>query len=70
MIAIFFFKCLCLKFKKIDKTFDEPYGTVEGRAMQQFIGLPLDKVRSKIDRAKILNARKQLIDSELEEIYG
>ena len=56
--------------RSIDKTIDEPYGTAEGRAMQQFFGIPLDKVRSKIDRAQVLNARKQTIDSELEEMYG
>ena len=56
--------------RSIDKTIDEPYGTAEGRAMQQFFGIPLDKVRNKIDRAQVLNARKQTIDSELEEMYG
>ena len=53
---------------KIDKTIDEPYGTTEGRAMQQFFGIPLDKVRSKIDRAEILKARKKAINMELGEL--
>ena len=56
--------------RSIDKTIDEPYGTLEGRAMQQFFGIPLDKVRSKINRSKILKDRQELIDNELEEMYG
>ena len=54
--------------RSVDKTIDEPYGTVEGRALQQFLGLPLDKVRSRIDRAKILEARQNMINSELNEM--
>ena len=55
--------------RSIDKTIDEPYGTAEGRAMQQFFGIPLDKIRSKVDRANILELRKQKIDEELGELY-
>ena len=54
--------------RSIDKTIDEPYGTTEGRAMQQFFGIPLDKVRGKIDRAKLTKARKEMIERELEEL--
>ena len=54
--------------RSLDKTIDEPYGTFEGRAMQQFFGIPLDKVRSKIDRAEILKARKKAINMELGEL--
>jgi len=54
--------------RSVDKTYDEPYGTFEGRALQQFLGLPLDKVRSRIDRAKILEARQNMINSELNEM--
>ena len=54
--------------RSVDKTIDEPYGTVEGRALQQFLGLPLDKVRSRIDRAKILEARQNMINNELNEM--
>ena len=54
--------------RSIDKTVDEPYGTIEGRALQQFFGLPLDKVRSRIDRAKVLEARENMINRELSEM--
>ena len=54
--------------RSIDKTIDEPYGTIEGRAMQQFFGIPLDKVRDKIDRAQVLKARKEMINREMEEL--
>jgi hypothetical protein len=54
--------------RSIDKTYDEPYGTVEGRALQQFLGIPLDKVRSKIDRANVLKAREEMINREMENL--
>ena len=54
--------------RSVDKTIDEPYGTIEGRALQQFLGLPLDKVRNRIDRAKVLEARQNKINSELNEM--
>ena len=50
------------------KTYDEPYGTFEGRAMQQFFGIPLDKVRSRIDRANVLKARQEMINNEMSEM--
>ena len=56
--------------RSIDKTFDEPYGTVEGRALQQFLGIPLDKVRYRMEREEILRKRKENINKELEELYG
>ena len=56
--------------RSIDKTFDEPYGTTEGRALQQFLGIPLDKVRYAVDREEILKNRKDKINREMEEMYG
>ena len=56
--------------RSIDKTFDEPYGTVEGRALQQFLGIPLDKIRYRMEREEILRKRKENINKELEELYG
>jgi hypothetical protein len=56
--------------RSIDKTIDEPYGTTEGRALQQFLGIPLDKVRYRMEREEILRNRKDKINKELEEIYG
>ena len=56
--------------RSIDKTFDEPYGTTEGRALQQFLGIPLDKVRYAVDREEILRNRKDKINREMEEMYG
>ena len=56
--------------RSIDKTIDEPYGTAEGRFMQQFFGIPLDKVRYRMEREEILRNRKDKINKELEEIYG
>ena len=56
--------------RSIDKTIDEPYGTVEGRALQQFLGIPLDKIRYRMEREEILKKRKDNINKELEEIYG
>ena len=35
---------------------------------KQFLGLPLDKVRSRVDRAKVLEARQNMINSELNEM--
>ena len=54
--------------RSADKIVDEPYGTIEGRAMQQIFGLPLDTVRSKIKRANVLAQRKELIDKELSDM--
>lgn len=54
--------------RSLDKTFDEPYGTLEGRALQQFAGIPLDKVRYRINRNEIIKARKEAVTEELEEL--
>ena len=54
--------------RSVDKIIDEPYGTLEGRAMQQVFGLPLDAARRKVKRANTLAQRKELIDKELSEL--
>ena len=54
--------------RSADKIIDEPYGTIEGRAMQQVFGLPLDTARRKVKRANVLAERKELIDKELSEL--
>ena len=54
--------------RSIDKTIDEPYGTIGGRGMQQFFGIPTDTIKSKIDRSNVLKERKQKINKELDEM--
>ena len=56
--------------RSVDKTIDEPYGTTFGRFSQQFAGLPVDKVINKIERQKILDARKRNIDQTLDASYN
>lgn len=53
--------------RSIDKTIDEPYGTIE-ESNATIFGIPLDKVRDKIDRAQVLKARKEMINREMEEL--
>ena len=52
--------------RQFNKTIDEPYGTTFGRGMQQFFRLPTDKLVSKIDKAELMEQRKQRIESLLE----
>ena len=56
--------------RSIDKTIDEPYGTTFGRFTQQFGGIPFDKVVNKIDKNKMLEARKRMIDEKLNLSYN
>ena len=52
--------------RQFNKTIDEPYGTTFGRGMQQFFRLPTDKLVSKMDKAELMEQRKQRIESLLE----
>ena len=52
--------------RQFNKTIDEPYGTTFGRGMQQFFRLPTDKLVSKIDKAELMESRKQKIESLLQ----
>ncbi len=54
--------------RQVDQTIDEPYGTTFGRGMQQFFRLPTDKLVSKLNKAQIDRDRKDLIDSEIEQL--
>ena len=53
--------------RQVDKTFDEPYGTTFGRGMQQFFRLPTDKLKRRIDKAKLDDLRKESIENILGE---
>ena len=54
--------------RQVDKTFNEPYGTTFGRGMQQFFRLPTDKLVSKFNKADIDKKKKDMIQSELEQL--
>ena len=56
--------------RSIDKTVNAKYGTTFGRFTQQFTGLPLDKVKGKLDRRSVLKERKRLIDENLNTSYN
>ena len=51
-----------------DRTIDEPYGTTFGRGMQQFFRLPTDKLVSKFNKAQIDEKRREMIESEIQEL--
>ena len=52
--------------RSADKIIDEPYGTPFGRFSQQVMGIPTDKIKSRIDRQRLLNKRRRIIESELD----
>lgn len=54
--------------RSVDKTIDEPYGTTFGRLSQQFAGIPTDKIKSRIDKRKLINTRRRMIERELEDL--
>ena len=56
--------------RSVDKTIDEPYGTTFGRFTQQFAGIPVDKIKGKIDKNTMLKERKRIIDERLDSSYN
>tara|TARA_Y100000593_G_C4276196_1_gene320203 strand:- start:815 stop:1513 length:699 start_codon:yes stop_codon:yes gene_type:complete len=53
--------------RQVEKTVDEPYGTLHGRFMQQFFRLPTDKFVRKYNRAQLEEEREKIITQTLGE---
>ena len=51
--------------RQVEKTVDEPYGTTQGRFMQQFFRIPTDKIGQLYDRAQLQNEREEIINAAL-----